>query len=192
LNWLGDGAAAGLVAAREGKLELFRFQNPEVFGTIVKRPVFTCHNHKASMQESPHEWILKRRHEDLSLTLRASWSLYMQFYTVFLTVSVVGLGWVLTRPADTPIVPRAKHVIAIVFVIQTLLTAITSIAMALYTMRVAREQEQIENCLVQSHAAAPPACGPAVPASLARFAGWFNCAAMLAMAALWLYVGFIC
>src|SRR5438445_7577352 len=27
---------------------------------------------------------------------------------------------------------------------------------------------------------------------LARFAGWFNCAAMLAMAALWLYVGFIC
>jgi hypothetical protein len=144
------------------------------------------------MKESPDDWILKRRHEDLSLTVRASWSLYVQFYTVFLTVSVVGLGWVLTRPADAPIVPRAKHVIAIVFVIQTLLTAITSVAMALYTMRVARDQEQIENCLVQSHAAAPPACGLAVPTSLARFAGWFNFAAMLAMAALWLYVGFIC
>ena len=75
--------------------------------------------------------------------------------------------------------------------IQTLLTAITSVAMALYTMRVARDQEQIENCLVQLHAATPAACGLAVPASLARFAGWFNCAAMLAMAALWLYVGFI-
>jgi hypothetical protein len=143
------------------------------------------------MNESPREWILKRRHEDLSLTVRTSWSLYIQFYTVFLTVSVVGLGWVLTRPADAPIIPRAKHVIAIVFVIQTLLTAITSVAMALYTSRVAHDQEEIENCLVQSNAAALPACGPAVPASLARFAGWFNCAAMIAMAALWLYVGFI-
>src|SRR5215472_1463033 len=143
------------------------------------------------MNESSQEWILKRRHEDLSLTVRTSWSLYIQFYTVFLTVSVVGLGWVLTRPADAPIVPRARHVIAIVFVIQTLLTAITSIAMALYTSRVARDQEEIENCLVQSHAGALPPCGPAVPASPARFAGCFNCAAMLAMAALWLYVGFI-
>jgi len=143
------------------------------------------------MEESPQEWILKRRHEDLSLTVRTSWSLYIQFYTVFLTVSVVGLGWVLTRPADAPIAPRAKHVIAIVFVIQTLLTAFTSIAMALYTSRVARDQENIENRLVQSDTAVLPSCGPAVPASLARFAGWFNCAAMVAMAALWLYIGFI-
>ena len=143
------------------------------------------------MEESPHEWILKRRHEDLSLTVRTSWSLHIQFYTVFLTVSVVGLGWVLTRPVDAPIVPRAKHVIAIVFVIQTLLTAITSGAMALYTSHVAGQHEEIENCLVQSHASTLPACGPAVPTSLARLAGWFNCAAMIAMAALWLYVGFI-
>ncbi len=42
---------------------------------------FTCHNHGASMKESSDEWILKRRHEDLSLTVRASWSLYIQFYT---------------------------------------------------------------------------------------------------------------
>ena len=143
------------------------------------------------MNESSQDWILKRRHEDLSLTVRTSWSLYIQFYTVFLTVSVVGLGWVLTRPADAQIDPRAKHVIAIVFVIQTLLTAITSAAMALYTMRVARDQEHIERLLVQSRVDALPSVRPAVPASLARFAGWFNCAAMIAMAALWLYVGFI-
>lgn len=143
------------------------------------------------MNESSQDWILKRRHEDLSLTVRTSWSLYIQFYTVFLTVSVVGLGWVLTRPAEAQIVPRAKHVIAIVFVIQTLLTAITSAAMALYTMHVARDQEHIEKLLVQSRVDALPSVGPAVPTSLARFAGWFNCAAMIAMTALWLYVGFI-
>src|SRR5246127_577647 len=131
---------------------------------------FTCHNHGASMKESSDEWILKRRHEDLSLTIRASWSLYIQFYTVFLTVSVVGLGWVLTRPADAPIVLRAKHVIAIVFVIQTLLTANTSGAMALYTSHVARQQEEIENCLLQSQAAVLTSFGPAVLSLLARFA----------------------
>ena len=162
------------------------------FNNAAANRLEVVEDHRASMNESSDQWILKRRHEDLSLTVRASWSLYIQFYTVFLTVSVVGLGWVLTRPADAPIVPRAKHVLAIVFVIQTLLTAITSGAMALYTLRVAHDQEDIENCLVQSHAAARPSCGPAVPASLAQWAGWFNCAAMIAMAALWLYVGFIC
>src|SRR5207245_7934739 len=100
---------------------------------------FTCHNHGASMKESSDEWILKRRHEDLSLTVRASWSLYIQFYTVFLTVSVVGLGWVLTRPADAPIVPSAKHVLAIVFAIQSLLTAITNRTLAFYDMHLARD-----------------------------------------------------
>ena len=63
--------------------------------------------------------------------------------------------------------------------------------MALYTMRVAHDQEHIEKLLVESNVDALPLVGPAVPASLARFAGWFSCTAMLAMAALWLYVGFI-
>jgi hypothetical protein len=109
---------------------------------------------------------------------------------VFLTVSVVGLGWVLTRPADNQMDPRAQHVVAIVFVIQTLLTAITSGAMALYTSRVARDQEHLENLLSQSHVFALPYVGPAVPTLLAQWADWFNCVAMIAMAGLWAYVGF--
>jgi len=56
--------------------------------------------HGASMNESPQEWILKRRHEDLGVTVRMCWDLYVGFYTVFLTFSVVGLGWILTRAGD--------------------------------------------------------------------------------------------
>ena len=52
------------------------------------------------MNESPQEWILKRRHEDLGVTVRMCWDLYVGFYTVFLTFSVVGLGWILTRAGD--------------------------------------------------------------------------------------------
>jgi hypothetical protein len=142
------------------------------------------------MNESPQEWILKRRHEDLSLTVRMCWDLYLRFYTVFLTFSVIGLGWVVMRPADIQMVPRAKQVIAIVFVIQTVLTAITSGAIAVYTVHVAHDQEQIEGLLTQSQVSARPTVRSAVPAWLAQWGGWSNCAAMLAMAALWLYVGF--
>ena len=123
------------------------------------------------MSESPQEWILKRRHEDLGVTVRMCWDLYIKFYTVFLTFSVVGLGWVLTRPSDI-MVPRAKQVIAVVFVIQTILTAITSGAMGLYTVHVAHDQEHIEGLLTQLHAGVRPSVRSAGPALLAQFAGW--------------------
>ena len=116
--------------------------------------------------------------------------LYIKFYTVFLTFSVVGLGWVLTRPADLQMIPRGKQVIAIVFLIQTILTAITSAGIALYTVHVAQDQEHIE-LLTQSHPGGRPSITPAVPALLAQWSGWSNCAAMLAIAALWIYAGFI-
>jgi len=143
------------------------------------------------MNESSQEWILKRRHEDLGVTVRMCWDLYIKFYAVFLTFSVVGLGWVLTRPSDIQMAPRAKQVIAIVFLIQTILTALTSAAMAIYTVRVAHDQEHIEDLLTQSHGGARPSIRPAIPALLGQLGGWSNCAAMLAIAALWLYVGFI-
>jgi hypothetical protein len=148
-------------------------------------------NHGGSMNESPQEWILKRRHEDLGVTVRMCWDLYIKFYTVFLTFSVVGLGWVLTRPGDIQMLPRAKQVIAIVFVIQTILTAITSAALALYTVHVAHNQAHIEDLLTQSHPGTRQSIKPAVPELLAQLAGWSNCGAMLAMAALWIYVGFM-
>ena len=74
------------------------------------------------MSESAQERILKRRHEDLGATVRICWDLYIKFYTVLLTFGVIGLGWILTRPADIQTIPRGKQVIAIVFLIQTVLT----------------------------------------------------------------------
>ena len=85
------------------------------------------------MSESTQEWILKRRHEDLGVTVRMCWDLYIKFYTVFLTFSVIGLGWILTRPGDAQMIPRARQLIAVVFLIQTILTAATSAGIGLYT-----------------------------------------------------------
>jgi len=143
------------------------------------------------MSESPQEWILKHRHEDLGVTVRMCWDLYIKFYTVFLTFSVIGLGWMLTRPGDAQMLPRAKEVVALVFLIQTILTAATSAGIAIYTVHVAQDQAHIEELLTQSHPDGRPSIRPAVPSLLAQWGGWSNCAAMLAMALLWLYVGFI-
>ena len=110
---------------------------------------------------------------------------------MFLTFSVVGLGWILTRPGDAQIIPRAKQVIAVVFLIQTILTAAPSAEIGLYTVHVAHDQEHIEDLLTQSDPGGRPLIRPAVPALLAQWGGWCNCAAMLAMAVLWFYVGFI-
>ena len=143
------------------------------------------------MSESPQEWVLKRRDEDLGVTVRMCWDLYIKFYTLLLTFSVVGLGWILTRPADVQMVPRAKQVVAIVFRSQTILTAITSAEIALYTVHMAHDQDHIEGLVTQSHPDGRPPIRPAVPALLAQWGGWSNCAALLAMAGLWLYVGFI-
>lgn len=136
------------------------------------------------------KWILKRRHEDPGVTVRMCWDLYIKFYTVFLTFSVVGLGWILTRAGDIQMVPRAKQVVATVFLIQTILTAVTSAGIALYTVHV-HDQDHVEGLLTQSHPGGWPSVRPAVPALLAQWAGWSNCAATPAMAALWFYVGFI-
>jgi hypothetical protein len=95
------------------------------------------------------------------------------------------------RPADTQTIPHGKQVIAIVFLIQTILTAITSAGIALYTVHVANDQDHIEGLLTQSHPDGKPSVRPAVPSLLAQWGGWSNCAAMLAMAALWIYAGFI-
>src|SRR5882762_4324119 len=73
---------------------------------LVKRLFYVPPIHGASMNESSQEWILKRRYEDLGVTVRMCWDLYIKFYTVFLTFSVVGLGWILTRPGDAQHSPR--------------------------------------------------------------------------------------
>jgi len=70
------------------------------------------------MSESPQNGSLNADMRISGVTVRMCWDLYIKFYTVFLTFSVIGLGWILTRPADLQTIPRGKQVIAIVFLIQ--------------------------------------------------------------------------
>lgn len=138
------------------------------------------------MSDIDSTWLIKRRHEDLSQTFRTSWDLYIKFYTVFLTFSIAALGLLLSRNDSSPAWSRSLRTIATVFIVQTILTAITSGAMALYSTRVARCQAMLESQLP----GAPLAVRSAVPVELTLWAGLANCAAMFAMVVVWVRVGF--
>ena len=136
-------------------------------------------------------WILHRRHEELGQNFRLSWDLYIKFYAVFLTFCVAGLGWLLTTDSSGLQI-EARRLIASVFMIQTVLTGMTSVAMSRYSVRVADGQNAIETVLLRGGEDGWLASVPhtAVPTRLAQWAGWANAVAMLVMCSLWLHVGF--
>jgi hypothetical protein len=152
-------------------------------------------SHTAPVIAAPDDgvalWLLKRRHEDLGTMFRAVWDNYIKFYTVFLTFSVTALGWLLSHTgADAPPV-KIDHVVSVVFIVQSVLTSITSGALAVYSRRVAREYAQLEKTLLGTTPVPPALIGiETIPVKLAMWAGWANAAAMLGMASAWRYVGF--
>lgn len=129
-------------------------------------------------------WVLRRRYAELGLNLRAAWDIYIRFYTVFLTFSMAALAWAFANDERLP----AVHMVAWAFVTQTMMTAITSMLMSLHSRRVRKDQERIEALLLETDRVPPPSAPPAISVAMTMWAGWANCLAMTAMAAIWLYV----
>jgi hypothetical protein len=136
--------------------------------------------------DSAELWLLKKRHEDLTKIFINAWTLYIQFYTVFLTFNVGAMGWILSHNNAT----RVNKVVAVVFSIQCLLSAGTSIAMASYSRRLDRDHFRVESAilgLLPSRSELNQTS--AIPVKLAMWGGWANALGMLAMIIAWLYVG---
>ena len=145
-----------------------------------------------SEQESTGTWLLKKRHEDLSVTFRTVWDIYIKFYTVFLTFSIAAMGWLLARPKDQLAMPKHFiHVLGVVFIAQSLLTGATSAFVAFYSRRVARDHASVERELLPSmRQDSFLARSIAIPVGLALWSGLANAVAMLAMSYAWVYVAF--
>jgi len=123
----------------------------------------------------------------MSDNLRAAWTAYIQFYTVFLTLSVVALGWFLN--SEVKWTKGVKPFIAWVFVVQSALTAVTSFAMTLSSRQVADRQRGIERELLEvPRTAVTGQAETAIPVALAFWAGSANGVAMILVAALWFYL----
>lgn len=127
------------------------------------------------------DWLLKKRIEEASAMFRAVWDNYIKFYTVFLTFSLGALGWIIEH-SDSQALRHSHTVIVIVFIGQSLLTSITSVAVSLYSRRTARELLLLEKALIPD-CPEPPLClqSSTIPVGIALWAGIANAVAMLGM-----------
>jgi uncharacterized membrane protein len=138
-------------------------------------------------------WLLKARHEELGSMFRTAWNNYISFYTVFLTFSLGAMGWLVAHKESDPMPRRVHHVIATVLIMQSLLTAITSAGLAMYSHRVGVDYVRTEMGILGT-ASMPSSAfssfSSAIPVALGVWAGGANCVAMLGMIGAWIYVGF--
>ena len=142
------------------------------------------------MNEPDNVWLLRRRYQDQTQYFLASWDFYFKFYTVFLTFSVAGLGWFLSSDA-LELSSFTRGCIAVVFIIQTALTAGTSVLMARRGSVLANQQTEVGKQLLGIPTNVKVEDMSAIPSDLATWAGGANCVAMSSMALLWLYLGFL-
>jgi hypothetical protein len=145
----------------------------------------------AAPEDEVAAWLLKRRHEELGMMFRAAWDNYIKFYTVFLTFNVAAMGWLLTHDPKIVIPKSIYQVLAVVFIVQSILTAITSGSLAIYSRRVGVEHTRVERDILGAVASPAALIGTrAIPVEFAMWAGWANAGAMVGMSCAWAYIGF--
>ena len=148
-----------------------------VANTLVKR------NDPASPNESPNsgeEWFAKLMIEKIHESYRAVWELYIKFDTVFITANFIAFA------AYDPINNGAF--LAWAFVLQNLVTAITSFCLAIYSHRTSKRYSEACNTIVQMFPINKPLNGIAecpIPGWLGVYSGAANVIAHLVLATFW-------
>jgi hypothetical protein len=158
----------------------------------------------SSENESSIDYLLKRRIEEIGLNFRASWSTYITFYTIFLTFTGVAMGWSIQNIGEGKTL--YIRVLACVFTMQSVLTAITSFRMATYSMKAGDDYSSNEIAILILKTLDPKTLDPktvdpktplgillttkAIPDKLAYWAGIFNTVAMTATVVGWIWIAF--
>lgn len=146
----------------------------------------------APQNQTSIDWLLKKRIEEIGTMFRSIWDNYIKFYTVFLTFSLGALGWLIEQHGEDKPLTHSHTVIVIVFMGQSILTSITSLAVGFYSRRMAQDLASLETELLAT--ASEPfvivSANP-IPVSIALWAGIANAFAMLGMTVVWYWTGFV-
>lgn len=86
--------------------------------------------------------LLERHYDQLGITLREVWNLYMKFYVIFMTVNFTALGLTVEY---IDLQQRAPMVIA--FLVQNFLGLVSAISIAIYSKKAAAQQDAIIDLL---------------------------------------------
>ncbi len=131
---------------------------------------------------SSRTWLLQKQYEEVNTNFRTCWDLWLKFYTVFLTFDIAGIALIVSH--DRPL--KHSHAIAIVFVLQTVLTSITSAKMAIFSESSRDHLEAARHALLCEDSDTTPIPPISMPVDLAKWSGWANCGVMAAMALVWI------
>ena len=156
------------------------------FGSII---VCAMGTGTVSTENSGLDWVLKQRVQEVGTMFRTVWDIYIKFYTVFLTFSLAAMSWLIEHKINSS---HSHKVIAVVFIGQSLLTSITSGAIGFYSFKAGKQLSGTEITLLTGiHV--PPVLKrtQTIPSGLGLWSGFANAAAMIGMACVWYWVGFI-
>src|SRR5580658_4185466 len=81
------------------------------------------------MHDTIAERVLLKRFDEVNVYFRTTWDLYLKFYTVFLTFDIAALAWV----SNNHLEGKLRWPVAISFISQNILVAITSARMVCYS-----------------------------------------------------------
>jgi len=131
------------------------------------------------MSDGNADWLARKQFEERNQNYRTVWDLYLKFYTVFLTVNIVGIGVVVQH------VPQQQRIpIIAAFVIQNLLSAGTAYFIARFSKEASAEVEELCKRLMPEDSPELLAKSP-LPALLGFRAGWANVWSHMALIICW-------
>ena len=96
----------------------------------------------AESSEQPGMWLVKKYFEEWSVYFRTVWQLYISFYVAFLAMNSAAIGLTVQYVTST----QGKMVIAIVFIFQNTLAAMTAAFISRYCASVATQIQSINAC----------------------------------------------
>lgn len=122
---------------------------------------------------------------------RAVWTIYISFYTVFLTFTGFAFGWFVGGFGGNPNASHPPRAVIFIIILQSIQTATTSASLTLYSRKVKEDYEKTEELLLGDSQLLGKLywCSP-FPVQLATWAGYANAFAMLLTTSGWIYLVF--
>jgi len=131
-------------------------------------------------------WLHQTYYTETLKVFAMVWTIYIGFYTAFLSANVLGLGLTVQY-----IHLGNRFWVVVAFTIQNLLTAATSIGVARYGTEADKKLKQVAHLLTDRTDNSVARTSSPIPIQLSRFAGYANCIGCITLIVCWIAVNSI-
>lgn len=143
------------------------------------------------MAESNRDWLARKTLEECSLQFRTVWDIYIKWYTIFLTFNIAGIG-----VAAQHLKGLAVGVVALTFVAENLISLLTAIYIARFSISIERRALEAAAWLASEgesgqklpEKSSSPIVQFPIPGSLGFWSGWANAASHLFLMICWVAI----